>query len=96
MFPSKYSPVNIGHIGLGVNGYVRIGSAARRAMDALALYILDDLYINRNKGDLDIKYYYWEKEIKYWCEYANNRISENNIFAEEYNYLKSKGKILKK
>lgn len=96
MMRGKYSPVNTGHYGLGLDGYVRISSSARRAMDALAIYVLYDLYINRDKDDLDSKYYYWEKEIKYWCEYANNRTSENNDFIEEYNYLCRKGKILKK
>lgn len=96
MMKSKYSFVNTGHSGLGMDGYVRISSAARRAMDALAIYVLYDLYINRDQEDLDAKYYYWEKEIKYWCEYANNRTSENNNFINEYNYLCSKGKILKK
>lgn len=96
MMRGKYSPANTGHYGLGLDGYVRISSSARRAMDALAIYVLYDLYINRDKDDLDSKYYYWEKEIKYWCEYANNRTSENNDFIEEYNYLCRKGKILKK
>ena len=96
MMRSKYSFVNRGHYGLGLGGYVRISSAARRAMDALAIYVLYDLYINRNSDDLDYKYYYWEKEIKYWCEYANIRTSENNNFISEYNYLCSRGKILKK
>lgn len=96
MMKSKYSFVNTGHSGLGMDGYVRISSAARRAMDALAIYVLYDLYINRDQEDLDAKYYYWEKEIKYWCEYANNRTSENNNFINEYNYLCSKRKILKK
>lgn len=96
MMRSKYSFVNEGHYGLGLGGYVRISSAARRAMDALAIYVLYDLYINRNSDDLDYKYYYWEKEIKYWCEYSNIRTSENNNFISEYNYLCSRGKILKK
>ena len=96
MMRSKYSFVNRGHYGLGLGGYVRISSAARRAMDALAIYVLYDLYINRNSDDLDYKYYYWEKEIKYCCEYANIRTSENNNFISEYNYLCSRGKILKK
>lgn len=96
MMNSKYSSTNIGHAGLGVKGYVRIGSGARRAMDDLALYVLNDLYINRNKGDLDEKYYFWEKEIDYWCEYANNRIAENNLFMEEYAYRYNRGKILEK
>ena len=96
MMKSRYSFVNTGHSGLCMDGYVRISSAARRAMDALAIYVLYDLYINRNQEDLDAKYYYWEREIKYWCEYANNRTSENNNFISEYNYLCSKGKILKK
>lgn len=96
MMRSKYSFVNEGHYGLGMDGYVRISSAARRAMDALAIYVLYDLYINRSNDDLDYKYYYWEREIKYWCLYANIRTSENNNFISEYNYLCSKGKILKK
>ena len=91
-----YSDVNIGHAGLKVDGYVRISSAARRAMDALAIYAFTDLYIKRDEGNLDIKHYFWEEEIKYWCNYANNRIIENNNFANEYNYLCSKGKILRK
>ena len=74
-------------------GYVKISSAARRAMDDLAIYALYDLYINRYKDDLDAKYYYWEREIKYWCEYANNKTSDNIAFREQYNYLCSKGKI---
>ena len=96
MMNSKYAPVNIGHSGLGIKGYVRVGSAARRALDALALYALKDQYINRNKGDLDEKCYFWEKEIAYWCDYANNRIAENNLFAEEFNYRYNRGKILEK
>lgn len=94
MVSSEYSHINIGHSGLGVKGYCRIGSGARRAMDDLALYALTDLYINRNKGNLDQKHYFWEREIKYWCDYANNRISENNLFMEEYAYRYNKGKIL--
>lgn len=93
---SKYSIVNTGHIGLGVDGYVRIGSSARRAMDDLALYVIKDLYIDRDKGDLDIKYDFWSKEVDYWCKYANIKSYENDNFAEQYNYLLSKGKILKK
>ena len=94
MMNSQYSHVNIGHSGLGVKGYCRVGSGARRALDDLALYALTDLYINRNKGNLDQKHYFWEREIKYWCDYANNRISENNLFIEEYAYRYNKGKIL--
>lgn len=94
MMNSKYSHINIGHSGLGLKGYVRVGSGARRALDDLALYALNDLYINRKKGNLDQKYYFWEREIKYWCEYANNRISENNLFMEEYAYRYNRGKIL--
>lgn len=96
MMNSRYSIVNIGHSGLGVKGYVRVGSGARRAMDDLALYALNDLYINRNKSDLDEKYYFWEREIRYWCDYANNRIAENNLFTEEFAYRYNKGKILQK
>lgn len=96
MMNSEYSHINIGHSGLGVKGYCRVGSGARRAMDDLALYALTDLYINRNKGNLDQKHYFWEREIKYWCNYANNRISENNLFMEEYAYRYNKGKILTK
>lgn len=93
MMKSKYSYTNTGHKGLGIDGYVKISSASRRAMDALAIYVLYDLYINRTKDDLDAKYYYWEKEIKYWCEYTNNKISDNIAFREQYNYLYTKGKI---
>ena len=96
MTKSKYSYTNIGHQGLGIDGYVKISSAARRAMDALAVYVLYDLYINRSADDLDSKYYYWEKEIKYWCEYANIKASDNITFMEQYNYLSSKGKILER
>lgn len=93
---SKYSIVNTGHIGLGVDGYVRVGSSARRAMDDLALYVIKDLYINRDKGDLDIKYDFWNEEVDYWCKYANIKSYENDNFSEQYNYLLAKGKILKK
>lgn len=94
MMNSRYSHINIGHSGLGVKGYCRISSSARRALDNLALYSFIDQYINRNKGSLDQKLYFWEKEIKYWCDYANNRISENNLFMEEYAYRYNRGKIL--
>ena len=94
MLNSRYSSVNIGHCGLGVKGYVRIGSGARRAMDDLALYALNDQYLNRKKGNLDQKVYFWEREISYWCDYANNRIAENNLFMEEYAYRYNSGKIL--
>ena len=93
---SYYSPVNIGHAGLGIDGYIRVGSSGRRAMDALAEYIIYDLIINRDEGDLDYKYYFWENEINYWCQYANNRIEENGLFEEEYAYLYNRGKILEK
>jgi len=93
---SRYSHINIHHAELGLNGYVRVSSPARRALDAMVQYILYDLYINRNRGDLDSKYYFWESEVRYWCDYTNNRISENNIFIDEYCYLRSKGKILEK
>lgn len=96
MMKSRYSYENIGHEGLGIEGYVKISSAARRAMDDLAIYVLYDLYINRDLDDLDAKYYYWEKEIKYWCDYANNRTSDNITFSQQYNYLYSKGKILER
>ena len=96
MMNSRYSAVNIGHSGLGVKGYVRIGSGARRAMDDLALYALNDQYINRTKGDLYEKCYFWEKEITYWCDFANNRIADNNLFAEEFAYRYNRGKILEK
>ena len=94
-FPrSYYSYENIGHAGLGIDGYVKVGASARDAMNALAEYIIYDLIINRDEGDLDYKYYFWEKEIKYWCEYASNKIAENNSFVEEYCYLRRNGKIL--
>lgn len=96
MMKSKYSYENIGHEGLGIEGYVKISSAARRAMDDLAIYALYDLYINRAMDDLDAKYYYWEREIKYWCDYANNKTSDNITFSQQYNYLYSKGKILER
>lgn len=94
-FPrSYYSFENIGHAGLGIDGYVKIGSSARDAMNALAEYVLYDLVINRNEGDLDYKYFFWEREIKYWCEYSNNKIKENNSFIDEYCYLRRNNKIL--
>ena len=96
MMKSKYSYENIGHKGLGIEGYVKISSASRRAMDDLAIYALYDLYINRAMDDLDAKYYYWEREIKYWCDYANNKTSDNITFSQQYNYLYSKGKILER
>ena len=96
MMKSRYSYENIGHEGLGIEGYVKISSAARRAMDDLAIYALYDLYINRAMDDLDAKYYYWEREIKYWCDYANNKASDNITFSQQYNYLYSKGKILER
>ncbi len=96
MMKSRYSYENIGHEGLGIEGYVKISSAARRAMDDLAIYALYDLYINRAMDDLDAKYYYWEREIKYWCDYANNKTSDNITFSQQYNYLYSKGKILER
>ncbi|MBQ8192921.1 MAG: RNB domain-containing ribonuclease [Bacilli bacterium] len=96
MTPARYSEVNIHHAELGINGYCRVSSPARRALDCLAQYALYDQYINRDEKDLDAKIYFWENEIKYWCEYANNRISENNIFISEYSYLRAKGKILEK
>lgn len=94
MMHSRYSNVNIGHSGLGIKGYCRISSAARRAPDNLALYAFNDQYINRNNGNLEQKQYFWERETKYWCEYFNNRVAENNLFMEEYAYRYNKGKIL--
>jgi len=96
LMKSKYSIDNIGHSGLGVKGYSRIGSGARRAMDDLALYAFIDLYVNRSKVDLNERYYFWENEIKYWCEYANNKSSENDLFVEEFSYRYNKGKILER
>lgn len=94
---SKYSIQNKGHSGLGLPGYVRMSSALRRSMDNLAIYPIYDLYINRGSfEEMEAKRYFWEKEIKYWCDYANNRGSENINFMEEYNYLYFKGKILER
>ena len=45
------------------NGYVRISSAARRAMDSLAIYALTDLYLKKDEGNLDIKHYFWDNNI---------------------------------
>ena len=97
MSEAYYSVKDSHHEQLKIDGYTRISAAARRANpDALMQYVLYDLYIDRDIGDLDIKYYFWEKEVNYWCNYANNKMIENKSFADEYNYLHSKGKILEK
>ena len=96
LMKSHYSINNIGHAGLGLKGYGRLGSGARRAVDDLNLYAFIDLYVNRSKVDLDERYYFWEREIKYWCDYFNNKISENDLFVEEFSYRYGKGKILER
>ncbi len=96
MGSAYYASEDVYHNGLKINGYARISSPARRALDALNEFIIYDLYINRDAGDLDGKYYFWEREVDYWCYRVNKKIEENNSFMNQYSYLHSKGKILKR
>lgn len=96
MITARYSSENIGHYGLGVSGYIRASSPARRSLDALVQYLIYEFYFPNNYSLSDNKYYLWENEVNFWCNYANRKGPENFVFASEYNYRLSRGRILEK
>jgi len=91
---AKYSDVNIGHYGLGLDYYSHSTAPLRRYSDALGQYEMYDILFNCNFDDQTL--YNWEQIVKEVCPYLNERINNNGLFASEYHYLLSKRKIRKK
>lgn len=89
-----YSTSSIGHEGLGYDYYSHSSSAARRFIDSYNQYLT---YEQLFKGEVsDLKYYELENESKEITLYINDKKRENQKFANEYNYLYNKGKILER
>ena len=91
---AEYSGISGPHYGLGLDYYSHSTSPLRRYADALGQYTIYDIVFNNNVDDKTI--YKWESIIKEVCPYLNERIKNNALFANEYNYLVSKRKIRKK
>lgn len=91
---ARYSDVNIGHYGLGLDYYSHSTSPLRRYADALGQYTMYDILFNCNFDDKTI--YEWEEIVKEVCPYLNDRIKTNSLFASEYHYLLAKRKIRKR
>jgi len=91
---AKYSEQNLGHYGLGLDDYSHSTSPLRRYSDSLGQYIMYDILFNCNFDDKTI--YNWEQIIKEVCPYLNERIKNNNLFANEYHYLLARRKIRKR
>ena len=91
---ARYSADPGYHYGLGIENYSHSTSPLRRYADALGQYVMYDILFNCNFDDKTI--YYWEQVIKEACPYLNERIKNNELFSDEYNYLLSKRKIRKR
>lgn len=91
---AEYSGISGPHYGLGLDYYSHSTSPLRRYADALGQYIIYDIVFNNNVDDKNV--YKWESIVKEVCPYLNERIKNNALFANEYNYLVSKRKIRKK
>ena len=91
---ARYSDVNLGHYGLGLDYYSHSTSPLRRYADSLGQYIMYDILFNCNFEDKTI--YEWEEIVKEVCPYLNDRIKNNSLFASEYHYLLAKRKIRKR
>jgi ribonuclease R len=89
-----YSNVPIGHMGIGRNYYSHSTSSARRFAGSYNQYLT---YFQIFNGPIsDKKYYELEKETSRLANYINMKKRENAKFESEYNYLSSKGKILRR
>ena len=91
---AEYSQVSSMHYGLGLQYYSHSTSPLRRYADALGQYIIYDILFNCNFDDKTI--YKWENIASEVVPYLNERIKNNALFANEYNYLLGKRKIRKK
>lgn len=88
---AEYSHISSPHNGIGVKNYSHSTSPLRRYADASGQYIIYDIVFDCNFDDVTI--YKWENIVKESCAYLNERVKENALFANEYNYLVSKRKI---
>lgn len=91
---AHYSTENLGHEGLGYDFYSHSTSPARRFDDSFNEYLT--YFQVFNKIESDLSYYELEALSREVVEHINKRKSENNKFASQYNYLRSKVRILEK
>ena len=82
------------HNGLNLECYSHSTSPARRYIDSLGQYIIHDLVIDQNICDKNIET--WEYRIHNSVQYINDKKEENELFGNEYNYLKTKRLIKEK
>ncbi len=89
-----YSIDNKGHEGLGYDYYSHSSSPARRFTDAYNQYLTYFQAFNKIINDRD--YYELEAESREVVKHMNERKLQNDKFENEYNYIVSKIRSLKK
>lgn len=89
-----YSIDNRGHEGLGYDYYSHSTSPARRFTDAYNQYLTHLQVFKKIKNDRD--YYELEEEAREVVKHMNERKMQNDKFENEYNYIVSKIRSLKK
>ena len=87
-----YAVDDFGHDGIGEKYYSHSSSPGRRSMDSFGQYIIYDLIFNNNRSDINIQK--WYDETEKMCKYLNQKKQDNELFANQYNYLASK-KLIK-
>lgn len=91
---AHYSIYNSGHEGLGYDFYSHSTSSLRRFSDSFNQYLTYFQVFDKVKSDRE--FYDLEELAKEVVDHINYRKQENNKFENEYNYLMSKIKVLKK
>lgn len=89
-----YSIDNKGHEGLGYDNYSHSSSPARRFTDAHNQYLTHFQVFNKITNDRD--YYELEEEAREVVKHMNERKMQNDKFENEYNYIVSKIRTLKR
>ncbi len=82
---SYYSVTSDGHQGIGSDYYSHSCSPARRGVDMLGQYVINDLVFKRHYDEDDISK--WFAILKEYCQYFNEKKLINDRFTEEYNCL---------
>jgi hypothetical protein len=82
---AKYSVVNKGHEGLGLDCYSHSTSPIRRYVDLVNQRIINDIFLNKKIDDKVI--YFWENELPTIAELQN--IREEMIYSYLENYYQN-------
>lgn len=89
---SLYCDTPVKHDGLKLECYSHSTSPARRYPDSYCQYLIHDLVIDKNLDNIEL----WEYRTKELVRHLNDKETENERFAAEYNYLASHKLIKKK